>query len=214
MKKQFLIIILITSIFLISCASKEPAPPRERDETYIADINPFKVGEFHLYASFGLGKPKISDFTATFYPQTNYIYINSKIGIDKVEFCFSYSERVKLSQAKDKYLELYETNQLPTGKPKKKNAISSGNVYLNWGALGPAHQSYVSYYTNVEYILEGKPYFRILFEQAKENDGSGNSSPRVNVYISPAQWEQILEACNQDRLVQMTDEILAQAEAF
>ena len=68
--------------------------------------------------------------------------------------------------------------------------------------------------TNVEYILEGKPYFRIQLQQAKEDDGSGNSSPRVMVYISPSQWEKIIEACNQERLGELTDAILEEADEF
>ena len=79
MKKQFLITILITSIFLVSCVSKEPKPPRPRDETYIADINQFSVETFHLYASFGMNKPKIYDFTFYFAPRTNYVFVREYV---------------------------------------------------------------------------------------------------------------------------------------
>ncbi|MBO4639034.1 MAG: hypothetical protein J5710_04695 [Treponema sp.] len=214
MKKSIIIIsaIILTTLFT-SCASKEK-PPRERDETFVADIGQFEIGTIHLYASYGMTQPRICDFNAVFYPRNNYIYFTTKIGIDKIELCFSYPERKNLSQAKDKYLELYTEGQIPNEKPKKKNALSTGNAYINWGTLGPSHQAYASYYTNIEYILDNKPYFRILFEQTKELDDSGNSSPRINIYISPAQWEQICEMCDQATLEAQVDEILEEAEAF
>ena len=216
MKTKFLLpLILLTLITsLTSCASKEK-PPRVRDETFIADISSFEVGTFHLYAAFGLTKPKIYDFTASFYPRSNMIYFRSKIGVDIVQAGFSFSERQSLVEAKEKYIQAYETSSLRKEKPTKKNAFSTGNVPFNWGALGAGYLAYVNYYSNAEFILENKPYFRILFESTKGEEPDENiSSPRINVYISPAQWEQIIETCNQNRMVQLTDEILAQAEAF
>ena len=215
MKKSILLIstILLLLTIFISCASKEK-PPRERSESFVADIGPYSIGEFHIYTAFGMSKPKISDFKATFYPRSNYIYFDTKIGIDKVQFCISYPERKNLAEAKEKYIELYKNKQIKNEKPTKKNAISKGNVYINWGTLGPSHSAYAPYYTNIEYILENKPYFRILCEQSKELDDSGNSSPRVKIYISPAQWEEICEMCEQAKLEARADEIIAQANEF
>lgn len=215
MKKSILLIsaILLLITTITSCASKEK-PPRERDENFVADIGPYSIGEFHIYTAYGISKPKISDFKATFYPRSNYIYFQTKIGIDKVEFCLSYNERQSLVQAKDQYLELYKTKKIKNEKPTKKNAFSKGNVYINWGTLGPSHSAYAPYYTNIEYILDNKPYFRILCEQAKELDDSGNSSPRVKIYISPKQWEEICEMCEQTKLEARADEIIAQANEF
>ena len=213
--KLLLPLILLTLITsLTSCASKEK-PPRVRDETFIADIPPFEVGTFHLYAAFGLTKPKIYDFTAYFYPRSNMLYFTGRIGLDALNVGFSFTERSNLVAAKDKYIEAYETSSLRNEKPTKKNAFSKGSVSFNWGTLSPGYLAYANYYSNVEFILDNKPYFRLLFESTKGEKPDDNiSSPRINVYISPAQWEQIIETCNQDRMVQMTDEILAQAEAF
>ena len=215
MKKSIIIIsAIILTTFFTGCASKEK-PPRVRDETFIADISPFEAGTFHLYASFGLTKPKICDFTATFYPRSNMIYVKGRVGMDIVQIGFSMSERNSLAAAKDQYIELYTSGGIKNEKPTKKNAISTGIVPFNWGALGAGYQADVKYYTNVEYILENKPYFRIQFEATKGKGADENfSSPRTNIYISPAQWEQIVEACSQERLVAMTDEILAEAQAF
>ncbi len=216
MKTKFLfpILFLLTLTFTFtSCASKEK-PPRVRDETFVGDVGPFEIGDIHLYASFGRSRPKICGFYAIFYPRTNEILVKTKIGVDVIQFSFTYNERQEFVAAKDKYIQLYTDGQINKEKPTKKNALSSGSTYINWGMTGPAHQAYAPYYTNIEYILENKPYFRILFEQAKELDDSGDSSPRINIYISPAQWEQICQICDQATLEARVDEILAEADAF
>ena len=215
MKKSLLFIIsimLLTSLFT-SCASKEK-PPRERDETYIADINMFTVETFNLYSAFGMGQPKVQDFTFIFEPRTNYLYARGRIGIDQVEVAFSYKERQKILAAKDMYILEYETGNLTKKKPSKKNAYNTGSVPIRWGVAGLGHSTVTTYMTNVQYILKDKPYFRILFSPAKEDDGSENSSPKIMVYISPAQWEKIIEACNQERLVELTDAIIEEADEF
>ena len=214
MKKAILTILaLLLIISLSSCASKEK-PPRERDETYIADINMFTVETFNLYSAFGMGQPKVQDFTFIFEPRTNYLYARGRIGIDQVEVAFSYKERQKILAAKDMYILEYETGNLTKKKPSKKNAYNTGSVPLRWGVAGLAHSTVTTYMTNVQYILKDKPYFRILFSPAKEDDGSENSSPKIMVYISPAQWEKIIEACNQERLVELTDAIIEEADEF
>lgn len=215
MKKLFTLIAFFVCIFLLSCCASKQKVIRERNETFIADIDSFEVATFHLYTTIGsLGKPKISDFYIRFAPRTNYLYAKARVGIDVVEIGFSYPERLKINETKDKYILAYETGNIPDTKPTKKNSISKGDADLAWGSLGLTHAVSTTYITNTEYLEKDKPYFRFRFVQVEENTGDNIHSPALYVYISPAQWEQILEACNQERLIQLTDEILEQAEAF
>ena len=216
MKKTISIILTLSTLIIIlfsGCASKEK-PVRVRDENFVADVPYFKVGVVHLYSSFSLNKPKVHDFQVTFYPRSNYLYITGRIGADIVDIGFSYNERKSLAQAKDAYLEAFKKGQLKKEKPTKKNAFSSGTVRFFWGTFAANNETVAKYYTNVQYILDDKPYFRILFEQTKELEDPDKTSPRMNFYISPAQWEQIMEMCNQEVLEARTDEIVAQADAF
>ena len=214
MKKQILItsLVLLTALFT-ACASK-PKEVRPRGDDFVADINAFDVATFHLYANLNLGSPKVCDFYFTFAPRTNTLFVKGRVGVDVVRIGLSYSERQSLLQAHDLYLQAYETSSIPDVKPTKKNAWSKGSAKVEWGVAGPGHEVQTSYRTNAQYLEPGKPYFKLTFDPASEKGEEHVSSPRINIYISPAQWEQILEACNQDQLVQMTDEILAQAEAF
>ena len=214
MKKSiFITLLILICTFFTACASKDK-PPRERDETFIADLNAFEIETFHVYASMLKRTPKIHDFTVTFYPRSNYIFVKGRVGVDIVRFGLSFDERKSLQSAHDKYLEAYEAGTLPTGKPNKKNAFSKGYSELQWGVTGTPHSVVTTYQTNVQYLEPNKPYFKITFVPAEEEGREHISSPRLNIFISPAQWEKIYEVCNQERLVQMTDEILAEAQEF
>lgn len=215
MKKNYLTLITI-SVFLIlltGCASK-PKTPKVRSETFIADVNPFAVENFHLYTTKSINKPTISDFTLYFAPKTNYVLLNSKIGVNFVRIDFSYEERLALNEARNKYLQALESGTIPDEKPKKKNAYSTGKIQVSWGVAGLTHFVNTSYITNAYYLEPDKPYFRISIEPAEEEGNEHVYSPSFCIYISPSQWESIIEACNQDHLVALTDEIVNQANAF
>lgn len=205
--------LIILTILLSSCASKE-IEHRERSDEFIADINPFEIGVFHLYTTVNLKKPKVSDLTVTFAPRTNTIFVYGRVGLDVIRVGFPYDERLSINKAREEYLEQYTNSTIPNIRPNKKNAYSKGQAKIEWGLAGASHEVYTTYMTNAQYLELNKPYFRIYFDSKEEAGKEQVYSPRLSIYISPAQWEQILEACNQDRLVQMTDEILAQAEAF
>lgn len=215
MKKSLLTFITITIVLIVfsGCASKS-STPKERNETFIAEVNPFAVENFHLYTTKTARKPTISDFTAYFVPQTNYVLLSTKIGVNFVRIDFSYNERKSLNQAKETYLQAYNSNAIPNEKPKKKNAYSTGKIQVSWGVAGLTHFVDTTYITNAYYLEPDKPYFRISIEPAEEEGNEHVYSPSFCIYISPQQWDQILAACNQEHLVELTDEILAQAEAF
>ena len=215
MKKNiFFVSIIFVLVFLFSgCASKD-AEPRERTETFIADVNPFTVTTLHLYAKINMGKPKISDFTVTFAPRTNTLFIKGRVGVDVIRIGFDYEERKSLSMARMKYIMAYKNSNIPNEKPSKKNAYSNGSVFLEWGGLGTSHDVTTTYMTNAEYLEKGKPYFRLFFNSTGEEASEHVYSPRLRIYISPSQWESIMELCGQEHLEEMTDAILAEANAF
>ncbi len=212
--KLFITTLLIfTGLTLFSCASK-PKPPRERSETFVADINPFEVETFHLYSSLSLGNAKVSDFEVIFAPRTNYIYVRSRVGIDNIRIGIPYEERKKIYDAAQQYLEDYQNDKIPNTKATKKNAYTKGTVLFEWGAVGLAHKVVTAYLVNTRYLNPEKPYLMLTFQATEEEEGEHIFSPKTYVYISPSQWESIMAACNQEHLEAMTDQILADANAF
>ena len=211
------IIIFLTAIITIcttACASKQLPVQKERSETFIADVNSFEIGTFHLYAaSSNVGKLKVTDLYFSFDPRTNCVLVTGRIGVNAIRLGFSYEERKELLKVKETYCFDYDAAAIPDTKPTKKNAYSTGNVSIEWGAMGLSHYVMTSYITNAQYLDENKPYFRILCNQS-EDERTQVYSPKLFIYISPSQWEKIIEVCNQERLIEMTDAILSEAEAF
>lgn len=216
MKIKFLLYILITALFinLTSCASKEPAPPRERDESYIADVNPFSLETIHLYTQRKAGNQKVADLLLSFDPRTNYLYVNTKIGLDFVKLGFSYQDRKALYQAYNKYIEAFKENDIPNVKPNKKNAYNTGSSLIYWGVASLGYEANAPYMTNAFYMEPNKPYFRLTYSAGSDTTDEHVYSPSFYIYISPTQWEHIIELCNQEHLEELTDAILAEANEF
>ena len=211
--KSFIILfITLFTISLFSCASKHKVI-KERSETFIADIDSFEIGDIPLYASLALANPSAKTFVLDFYPRTNNVTIEGRIAPDAINICFDYAERKKLYEAAQEYIQAYEEGTIKDEKPTKKNALCKGNVPLMWGVLGLGHSLDVNYTANIEYLEPDKPYFRLKFD-ATDDYSDNSSSPAINIYISPSQWQTLFELCNQEDLEARCDEIIDQAEAF
>ena len=207
-----LVIILFTIFTITSCASKHKVA-KERSDTFIADIDSFEIDEIPLYASLAIANPKAKNFVLDFYPRTNNISIEGRIAPDAVYIVFDYAERKKLYEAAQQYIQAYEEGSITDEKPTKKNALCTGNVPLMWGVVGLSHSLNVNYAANIEYLEPNKPYFRLKFD-ATDDYSDQSTSPAINIYISPSQWQTLFEMCDQATLEARCDEIVEQAEAF
>ena len=207
-----LVIILFTIFTITSCASKHKVV-KERSDTFIADIDSFEIDEIPLYASLAIANPKAKNFVLDFYPRTNNISIEGRIAPDAVYIVFDYAERKKLYEAAQQYIQAYEEGSITDEKPTKKNALCTGNVPLMWGVVGLSHSLNVNYAANIEYLEPNKPYFRLKFD-ATDDYSDQSTSPAINIYISPSQWQTLFEMCDQATLEARCDEIVEQAEAF
>ena len=132
MKKQTLLITsILFALSLTACAStSKTQTPRERDETYIADLDSFEVETFNLYTARKNNKTKISPLTVTFAPRTNNVYVDTKVGMNYIRIILSYQERMALKEAHDIYLEQFEAKTIKIEKPTKKNAYSNGASFF------------------------------------------------------------------------------------
>lgn len=214
MKTKFLpFVVIILSIFTItSCASKHKVI-KERSDTFIADIDSFDIDEITLYASLAIANPKARTFVLDFFPRTNNITLEGRIEPDAIHIVFNYAERKKLYEAAQQYIQDYEEGIIQEEKPSKKNSLCTGTVPLMWGVLGLTHSLNVKYMANIEYLEPNKPYFRLKLEATADAQDQ-STSPAINIYISPSQWQTVFELCNQEDLEARCDEILEEADAF
>ena len=126
---------------------------------------------------------------------------------------FSYSERKKLKECAEQYIQSYENKTITNEKPTEKNALLKSSVPFGWGVFGYTHTMTVKYAVNIEFLESEKPYFRMKFEATTDYE-DGSTSPAVSIYISPSQWQTIFQMCDQAALEAACDEIIGQAEAF
>ena len=208
----FLITILINLLSYASNKTRGPQPVQERSENFIADMNPFFVGNLHLYTKQSINSPRISEFDLYFSPRTNSIFINTKLSIDVIQIDFSYAERKALYETAQKYLNDYENGLIIDEKPTSKNTLYKGNIPISWGVFGYTHSAITKYQINTEYLWIDKPYYRIRFETTEDEDDA--SSPAFNLYISPSQWNNILEMCDQAALEARCEQVVNEAMEF
>lgn len=218
MKKHiylFLISLIILSVF-ISCASKkelQAKPEQVRTENFIADLDPFFLGNLHLYTKQSVNSPKITDFDVYYNPRSNSISFTFKLGLNIVQLSYSYSERKEIYSSAKQYIFNYENNFITEEKPTSKNAYLKGKSPISWGVFGLVYSAITKYQVNTEYLWIDKPYYRLRYETSKAQDDDANS-PAFAIYISPTQWQMIFEMCDQASLEAKVDEILSQAEVF
>lgn len=207
---------LFICLCLSSCASKkelQEKPELERTEDYIADLTPIFLGNLHLYTKQSVNAPKITDFDVYFNPRTNTISLSFKLGLNVVQLSYSYSERKEIYDSAKQYIFNYENNLITVVKPTSKNAYLKGKAPISWGVFGLVYSTITKYQANTEYLWIDKPYYRLKYDTAKANDDDANS-PSFSIYISPSQWQNIFEMCNQAVLESKVDDILEQADVF
>lgn len=216
MKKTVIILLTLFTVFITSCGSTKIKPVREPDETYLADIDTFELGNVNCLTAFGKSKAKVTDIYFLINPRTNELILRFRLGIDLMELVYTYSERENIDNTFTTYLEDIQNPKLPNIKPNKKNSyLLVRDGYVGWGLTTIGHTVYnAEYFTNYEFLEPNKPYFKIQYYSAEEKDKKDVLSPYFAIYLTPAQIRKIREICNQNRIQEEVDKVLKEAYTF
>lgn len=218
MKKSFILflsVILTVLLFNTGCATKqESSEPVEQKYDFVADIDSFDIGSFNLLVSHNLTDEKITEIFLSFSPRTNCIIGKARIGANLVSFTFDYEQRIKMLDAVNQYKYEFENGKLTNRKPTKKNAYFIDKSFVSWGMLGYGHDVTTEFFTNVEFLEPTKPYFKIQFLSQEEPGYDDVYSPRFSIFISPSQWDKIIQACNQEDLEKKSTQVVDEAYEF
>ena len=215
-KINIVLISFIAFLFLTSCASSKTKEPRQMDDTFLADLEDFDLGEISIQTSLNKNQPKVTQVSIQCTPRSNTIKFYFKLGMDTMGINFTYNERMALNQVFDEYITQINEGRLENRKPTKKNAYSIGNFTVAWGVLGLTHYVDTTYYTNYKFVEERKPYFIIQAESSVERTESGQNynSPTFTIYLSPAQIQKLREICSQQKLVDYVNSVYTDAYDF
>lgn len=189
--------ILLATLIFNSCTTV--SAKEELDPNFIADLPSYELDSIILLSGTGKNKPKSNGFTYTFDPKTNVVEVETKVSIDKYLFTLTPEVRKELAVAMNEYLALYEAKELPEQTPSKKNAFSTGKIKIYWGVMSYSYTCEANYYTNYQYVENGKPFFILTIESSPVN-GSDAYSPAARFYLTPSQIRKQFEMLDQETL--------------
>lgn len=192
------------------CVSKEPAAPREPDENYLGDFNPFQLENAMCVTKTASGGVAPFEMEMYFAPRTNEVEARFTYGIDKVRLLFNLEERNAFYDGIVAYMEAYNAGDMPERKPDRKNFLARTPVSVSWGVFGYAYNAETYIRINYEYLEPGKPYMVATFENGKSKEDDV-SSPVMNLYFTPSQLESLVEIIDQDEFQARVDELNRQA---
>lgn len=208
MTKKILLIILTALLLILTGCESTPKPPKVRGDDWIADLGPFNMDYIRCQEGGSFGKISPVDLVMYLYPRSNTLEIRWKSGMNYICWDLSKKDRDAITECAQKYLAAYNEKNLPEQKPSKKTAWWSGILPIAWGVGGFTYTTKANSYITYNYAEEGKPYFMIHSDPTRAPDEENVSSPKVSIYMSPAQVEKLIELISQENLNAEVDAIL------
>lgn len=199
-KSIFSILLLLSLTTLFSCAS---TGEKKVDPNFIADFDPFYLGEVICLSktTFGDNKPLTIHFY--FNPRNNCIDTRFKEGINQISMIWTPAQRELLSKGILEYMALYNSDtKMEDRKPTKKNAFFKSKIELSWGVTGPARTTMANYFANYQYLEPNKPYFKLHFVPTPYQFEEYVSSPKIELFFSPNQLEKLFEITDYDLILE------------
>lgn len=200
---------LILCVFT-GCVSTAPQAPREPDEHYLGDFNPFQLDNAMCVTKSVTGSLNPCEMEMYFAPRKNTVEAHFSYAIDKVALVFNLEEREAFYEGIMAYMDAYNTGNMPVREPDKKNYLTRSPVTVSWGVFGLAYTADTFVRINYDYLEADKPYMLATFENATAKDDDA-SSPLMNLYFTPSQLESLCEIINQDEFQSRVDELNRQA---
>lgn len=203
LNKSILLTLLLISLFtLFSCASMS-TKEKEVDPNFIADFDPFYLGELICLSESSLNKIKPTTINFYFNPRINCIETRFKDGMNNISLLWTPEQRELLSQSILEYMALYNSDtKMEDRKPTKKNAFYNSKIQLSWGLTGYSRTTDANYYSNYQYLEPNKPYFKLNFVPTPYQFEENVSSPKIELFFSPNQLEKLFEITDYDLILE------------
>ncbi len=216
MKIKGLLFILIVLLF-VSCEST----PKEVDvdPDFIGNFNPFQLENIICVKETASGISPV-EIRVFFVPRTNIVEMYLRDGMTTYVLLLEGEERKQLFEGISQYAQAYgaytqgETGALENREPTRKNSFNSGTMSVSWGVASASRNNTTVFYTNYKYLEERRPYFELLVDKTKDKDNSSVFSPVLRLYFSPTHLDTFIDTLGQERLVQLVEELEAEAFAF
>ena len=218
---KFYFVVLCASVLAASCASSRAAGPEAQDmelssqmtDTFLGDFNPIIIKSTMALIKGGREmKPK--ELSRTYLiPRQNLVEVHFRDMVNQICIILDKSERDKLTNAANAFLEQYEQRTLHRGKVSSKTAYYNSRCPLYFGLTGSSiGTDSCDYFTNSE-IFQNKAYFLINCRPSRCDTGSG-FTPNVRLYFSPSQLKDFIEILDQDYLNAQVQDLREKAYTY
>ena len=213
-----LLVIFFISLF-ISCASKNSTEDYDssydytldeseyiNDETpvatddFLANIEPVELEPIYFLKKNGKKMVPREVTKIALIPRTNAVEMHFRDGPNEIAIILRKSERDKILDACQTFLQQYEEKTLPHTKVQKKNAYFSSRCSLWYGLLSPSNGCEKNIYYVICEFIDRKPYLLIRFAPTENTSGQQAFTPKVSLYMSPSQIRDFIEQMNQEKL--------------
>lgn len=218
MKKKHSYLFISFVFLLISCESKKNIevedydyqyddytyinsiiPEKVMTDTFLGDFDPIKMEDLiFLQKSKKTMKPK-QILSTILVPRTNCIQMQFRDTANLIIISLDKKERDMIIAACNTFISQYEERSIPHHKINSKTAYFSSRTYLSYGIISASTVcSQTNYYINCEFI-DKKPYLLIKFVPTRSDNGNF-FTPKIELYLSPAQVRNFIEYINQETL--------------
>lgn len=216
--KKIGIILIITSMIFLSCASnksqnieedyseelnyttkKSKNLQPEISDNFLGDFEPVEMSPIMvLVKSKGSVKPKEIK-NVYLIPRTNNVELRFRDIVNDVCIILNKAERDKIVLACETFLLQYEEKTVPHQKINEKTAYVSSKCSVWFGIVSSGNGCTKNdYYVNCEFI-DKKPYLLLKFLPTRCDNTSG-FTPKIELYMSPTQIRTFLEEIKQENL--------------
>lgn len=232
MKKINVLLIILTVISLISCASKESdimeieyddsyeyfndtsiISHKESTDDFLADFDVVKMPNMMMLTKTKKDVKAMQLSNNYLVPRTNSIEITFRNVANVICIKLTKHEREKIVDVCKLFLEQYENKTIP------HNKVNSSTAYLNsytttWhGITGPVSEcTKTEYFINCEFINK-RPYLLIKFLPSR-CDTKDAFTPTISLYMSPSQIRDFIEMMDQNYLNSLVEDLIDKAYTY
>lgn len=185
----------------------------ETSEDYLGDFDAIKMSELmFLTKTRKTVKPRqVSKVYLV--PRSNTVELTFRDSVNEVTLSLNKSEREKMINVCNTFLEQYESKTVPHQKVNSKTAYLKSKMKVWYGVLSATVQcSSNDYFMNCEFINK-KPYLLIQLIPSRCDDKE-EFTPKTALYMSPSQVRDFIEAMDQEYLNSYLEDLIEKAYTY
>ncbi len=205
-KRIITALLIVLSLFMVSCASSGRVTIDNPYPDFLADMNSFDLAQPTFYGKV-FGKLKLYNAKQLILiPRRNRVELHYRSGANAYCIIFPQHARQTIIDSTLKFAEDWDAKNLTVQKATAKNAYGVSLVDLWFGVSGPINGAEdVPMYVNYLFVEE-KPYLVLRFPTKLCKDSHDLYTPYEEIYLTREQAEKLCTIIDQSALEALVEE--------